>query len=161
MALPLKIFPGGAAIEFGTGSFDAWCVFLSLPGKKRYAPTDLEYFGDLLHLAGEYGPVKIYNDFLIIYRQTTHEINTALLAQISVLAGTYENHKVEVDILFTLIYAGMIAEENKAGAILKKRIKRLAMHQIFKEGMPVEEAAIFSRGKNWKDLDKLMKEKGF
>ena len=55
----------------------------------------------------------------------------------------------------------MIAEENKGNAILKKRIKRLGMHQVLLENYTPEHAANFSKGKKWKDLDKLMKQKGF
>lgn len=39
--------------------------------------------------------------------------------------------------------------------------KRLAMHQILMEGMPVSEAANFSKGKKAEWLDRICKEKGF
>jgi hypothetical protein len=55
----------------------------------------------------------------------------------------------------------MVAEENKEHAILKKRIKRLGLYQVLVENMEPEQAAIFSKGKKWTELDKLMKEKGF
>lgn len=55
----------------------------------------------------------------------------------------------------------MIAEENKDYAILKKRIKRLGMHQILIEKISPEKASNFSRGRNWRELDKICKEYGF
>jgi hypothetical protein len=55
----------------------------------------------------------------------------------------------------------MIAEENKENAILGKRIKRLGMHQVLIENMKPEEAAVFSKGKKWKELHRLMKKRGF
>jgi hypothetical protein len=55
----------------------------------------------------------------------------------------------------------MIAEENKANAILKKRVKRLGVHQVLVLGMPPSEAAKFSNGKKWRDLDAIMKSNGF
>ena len=67
----------------------------------------------------------------------------------------------EADTWFTIIYAGMIAEENKANTILKKRIKRLGMHQLLLENYKAEDAANFSRNKKWKELDAIMKQKGF
>jgi hypothetical protein len=66
-----------------------------------------------------------------------------------------------MEIWFNVLYAGMVAEENKEHALLKKRIKRLGMHQVLLENMEPEKAALFSKGKKWTELDKLMKEKGF
>lgn len=73
----------------------------------------------------------------------------------------YVNDSLEMEIWLNVMYAGMIAEENKANAILKKRIKRLAIHQILIDGVSPEEAVVFSKGKKWKDLDRLMISKGF
>jgi hypothetical protein len=55
----------------------------------------------------------------------------------------------------------MIAGENKTNAILKKRIKRLGMHQILIEDLDADYSGNFSKRKNWKELDVLMKERGF
>ena len=55
--------------------------------------------------------------------------------------------RLDVTLCFVVIYATMIAERNKKNSILKERIKRLAIHQILVEGMPVSEAANFSKGK--------------
>jgi hypothetical protein len=62
---------------------------------------------------------------------------------------------------FTVLYAGMIAEENKQNAILKKRVKRLGMHQVLMLNMPSSVAAKFSYGKKWRDLDAIMRPYGF
>jgi len=77
------------------------------------------------------------------------------------LSQDYTDVWVEMDTWFTVIYAGMIAEENKANAILKKRIKRLGMHQLLLENFKSEEAANFSKNKKWQELDIIMKQKGF
>ncbi len=55
----------------------------------------------------------------------------------------------------------MIAEDNKENAILKKIVKRLEMHQVLILNMPARDAAKFSYGKNWRDLDAIMKPLGF
>jgi hypothetical protein len=148
-------------IEFDNGHFDEWCVFLTRLGKPRYAPKDTEYFMALKNMGKQFGPAKIYNDFIQYYNLTTNEIDTTVLDLITTLSQEYEAYAEEMDIWFTVIYAGMIAEENKANAILKKRIKRLGMHQVLLENFDPEMAANFSKGKKWEDLDKVMRGKGF
>jgi len=148
-------------VEFDNGSFDNWCVYLTRPGQKRYAPRDTEYFSKLRQLGNIYGHQKIYNDFVIYYTRTNRNIDADVLDLITQLTEPYGNDAEEMDIWFSVIYAGMVAEENKANAILKKRIKRLGMHQVLIEGLDANYAANFSRGKKWKELDLLMKQKGF
>jgi hypothetical protein len=152
---------GKNLVEFDNGIFDEWCVFLTRPGKPRYAPRDTEYFSVLKNMGTVYGSAKIYNDFISFYTPTTKRLDNKTLDLITTLSDDYHKDAEEIDIWFTVIYAGMIAEENKANAILKKRIKRLGMHQVLLENFDPEIAANFSKGKKWKDLDKLMKEKGF
>jgi len=55
----------------------------------------------------------------------------------------------------------MVAEENKRSAVLKKRIKRLGVHQLLTEGMAPGRAAAFSRGKEAWMLDLLCRRRGF
>ena len=55
----------------------------------------------------------------------------------------------------------MFAEENKAQAKLKKRIKRLGAHQVLIEGRPPEVAAEFSKGRPWQELDEECRRRGF
>ena len=54
-----------------------------------------------------------------------------------------------------------IAEENKEFTKLGKRIKRLGVHQVLKERMHYNEAANFSKGKKWKELNEICSSKGF
>jgi ribosomal protein S17E len=152
---------GKNLVEFGWGSFDEWCVFLTRPGTPKYAPKDTEYFALLKNKGNRFGHAKIYNDFISYYNQTTKDIDNTILDLITTLSNDYEEEAEEIDIWFTVIYAGMIAEENKANAILKKRIKRLGMHQVLLENYDPELAANFSKGKKWQELDKVMREKGF
>lgn len=46
----------------------------------------------------------------------------------------------------------MIAEENKAGTVLGKRIKRLGVHQVLLENISPRIAANFSRGMRAKEI---------
>jgi hypothetical protein len=148
-------------VVFDTGRIDNWCVYLKRNGQQRYAPTDTEYFTLLKNMATTHSPQKMYDDFVQIYAPTTKNIDAAVIELITEIANTYNSDAEEIDIWFTILYAGMIAEENKAHAVLKKRIKRLGMHQILIENFEPHTAANFSKGKKWRDLDVIMKERGF
>ena len=157
----IKIINERNLIEFDQGKFDSWCVYLTRPNKQRYAPKDAEYFSILKNLGEIYGSGKIYDDFLKFYELTTSSLDPKVLSLISSLSKRYAKDTEEFEIWFTVIYAGMIAEENKANAKLKKRIKRLAMHQVLVEKLEPEMVANFSKGQEWRVLDELMKSKGF
>jgi hypothetical protein len=148
-------------IEFDKGSFDSWCVFLTQPTLEKYAPKDIEYFTALKKLGYIHGHQQIYNDFVSYYNLTNKKIDTNVTNYISQIASKYGEDAEEIDIWFTVIYAGMVAEENKKFAILKKRIKRLGMHQLLIDAFKPEEAANFSRGKKWRELDTIMKKRNF
>lgn len=153
-------------VEFDKGLFDDWCVYLTRAGKRRYPPKDTEYFTQLQTLGQKHGCGKIYNDFLRFYACTDKVIDPAVLELITAISDTYEADADELDVWFTVIYAGMVAEENKAFTRLGKRIKRLGLHQVLLEGMPPERAAQFSRkpphyaGAWWRHLDLFMRPKG-
>jgi len=161
MAVLIKTIGDGSTIEFDKGSFDEWCVFLTPKGQSRFAPKDILYFKELNQLGKKYGYKKIYHDFVKIYQYTHSKINPKLLDGITNIAHNYGEDQVIMDIWFTVIYAGMVAEENKQHAVLKKRVKRLGMYQLLIENKPPEYAASFSKGKKWRDLDQLMKNYGF
>ncbi|EIJ40950.1 hypothetical protein BegalDRAFT_0023 [Beggiatoa alba B18LD] len=161
MPIILQTFYDGSTVVFDRGRFDDWCVYLHLPLKKRYAPSDTEYFTRLQQLATQHGAQSLYNDYVEIYAQTTAKIDSDVLTLILDVAEKYQEDALEIAIWFTVIYAGMVAEENKEKAILKKRIKRLGMYQTLIEQIDPKIAAHFSRGKKWRELDELCKTKGF
>lgn len=154
-------FSHGGFIEFGKGSFDDWCVYVTRANGERFAPTDVQYFSRLKMLAKKHHSRLIYDDFVAIYNRTGPDVDKNVLELIAVLSRWYREDSLEMEIWFNVLYAGMIAEENKEKAVLKKRIKRLGMHQVLIEDMTPETAAVFSKGKKWRELDKLMKQKGF
>lgn len=157
----IQTFSDGSTLTFDKGSFDNWCVYLKTPDGRRYAPRDEEYFSRLFALADIYGHEKIYTDFVAYYSLTTATVDLNVLNMISELSKNYLTDGAEIEILFTIIYAGMVAEENKEFAILKKRIKRLGMYQTLIEKIGSKNAALFSKGKGWRELDALCKSKGF
>jgi hypothetical protein len=129
---------------------------------KRNPPLDRTYFNDLYEISPKYPPGKVYNDFVAIYNGTTKEVDNRVLSQIDGIVETYDDEdKIIVEQWLTAIYAGMVAEENKADMVLKKRIKRLGMHQVLVLHMPAGDAASFSKGKPWRELDAIMKSYGF
>jgi len=161
MSQKLNSFSNGGFIEFDSGCFDGWCVFVTTPGSKRFAPTDVQYFSRLKELGEKFGPQKIYDDFVVIYNRTSKNIDSKVFELIAVLSRFYNSDGAEMELWLNVIYAGMIAEENKGNAILKKRIKRLGIHQVLVDNISPEKAAVFSKGKKWKELDEIMRLKGF
>jgi hypothetical protein len=77
------------------------------------------------------------------------------------VSGDYQEDRQKVEILFTILYAAFISEENKATTKLGKRIKFLGIHQILIEGISPEIAAHFSRGMPWQNISELCKNRGF
>lgn len=134
-------------VEFDKGRFDGWCVYLKRHGQNRYAPVDEEYFTFFKSMAAKYGTEKVYNDFVQVYNATSSQHSPTTVAMIKQIATTYNEDSEEAEIWFSIIYGGMIAEENKTGMILKKRIKRLGMHQVLFDNYEPRVAAKFSFGK--------------
>jgi hypothetical protein len=148
-------------IFFDSGNFDDWCVYIRDKNGKR-APLDKEYFSFFVNLASEYSEKRVYSEFVSIYSKINNHISKKILEFIISLAKKYPSPlDRDVAINYIFIYAGMIAERNKDFAVLKERIKRLGMHQILIDHMSVSEAANFSKGKKWKELDEICKAKGF
>ena len=156
----LKIFPDGSRVEFDFGQFDEWCVYVTRPGQPRRAPRDAEYFVTLRELHAQFP--RLHDDFIEVFDRTGRAVDAAVLARISEIAALYPAAaRLEVDVLLTTLHAAMLAEGNRAHAPLGKRIKRLGVHQLLVERMPVDEAAHFSRGKPWRELDVLCRARGF
>ena len=55
----------------------------------------------------------------------------------------------------------MVAEENKQFTKLGRRVKRLGMHQVLRDRIPPAQAADFSRGRTWQEIDAECRERGF
>lgn len=163
MAILVKNLLNGRRVIFDTGKFDDWCVFIvESDNNTKRAPFDVDYFSDLALLSKHYPGNKIYNDFVSIYEMTKRAIDPTVLQLIDNIVPTYQpRHHVLMELWFTVLYAGMISEENKTNAILKKRVKRLGIHQVLIQNSTPSEAAKFSYGKPWRELDKIMQSLGF
>jgi hypothetical protein len=157
----LTKFDDGSYLEYDRGRFDKWCVYLSRPNQPKYAPRDFQYFNRLQKYAITHGAQKVYDDFVSVYNKTTKEISDEIFADIKRLAKDYGADETSVAIDFSIMYMGMIAEEKKIGTKLGKRIKRLGVHQVLIEGMDYSEAAKYSIGMGWRDIDKECNNRGF
>lgn len=162
MSRLIKNLVNNRKVVFDTGKFDDWCVYVVESNNTKKAPFDKDYFSDLKQLSSKYPKDKVYDDFVLIYDKTNTVINSTVLALIDKIVATYnEGDQSIIEQWFSVIYAGMIAEENKANTKLGRRIKRLGMHQTLKLDYSPQSAADFSKGKNWLNLDAIMKELGF
>ena len=157
----IKSFSNGSRLEFDQGGFDAWCVYFVRPDGSRTAPKDIDYFRQLQQLGDHWGRERLYADFVRIYDLTTAILDTRVLDLISVLSAAYGRDALRLEILLTTVYAGMLAEENKRHAVLKKRVKRLGMHQVLMEDITPEVAATFSRKRRAADIGRDCLTRGF
>jgi hypothetical protein len=162
MPMLIKNLRNNRCAVFDQGGFDQWCVYIVESNGSKTPPHDTTYFADLKKISHYYPNNKIYDDFVRIYDQTTKQIDENVLTLIDSIVATYSiEHQTIIEQWFVAIYGGMIAEENKAGAILKKRIKRLGIYQVLVLNMSPTVAANFSRGKKVAELSPLMKSYGF
>jgi hypothetical protein len=155
---PIAHLHDGSKVVFSQGKFDAWCIY-HVQGTFAHAIRDVEVF----KLMGKYTDQKrfmLYKDFLTIFEQVVNVINDDVVAKITATSMGYPKPG-EVEFIFIFLYAGMVAEENKEKAILKKYIKRLGVHQVLIERMPAEIAANYSRGKSWRELKLECEARGF
>jgi hypothetical protein len=152
--MQLKTFPDGSLLEFGKGKFDNWCLFLS-KDQMTFTPSDKIYFKAIIKLAGIYGADRIYKDFVKIYDNTTNKIDPHILnTMIDKISREYGKDSTEINVLFSVLYAGMVAEENKVNTILGRKLKRLGLYQCLFEGMQPELAANFSKGKRYMEIER-------
>ena len=104
----------------------------------------------------------MHEQFIEVFQRTSQVVDATTLERITELAALYPAEvRSQVDLLLTTLYAAMNAEENREHAPLGKRIKRLGVHQVLVEGMAVELAANYSRGRPWRELAEECARRGF
>lgn len=157
----VKRFSDGSYLEFAQGNFDEWCVYVTTPKGLRRPPLDRNYFSFLKRLAEQFGPQRVYNDFVRVYEETEKHVDEKVFSLIAHIASGYPGWELRVEQVFSILYLTMIAEENKANTRLGCRIKRLGVHCLLLEGLSVELAADFTRGMRWQDIAAMCSERGF
>lgn len=161
MGTIVRTFNDGSYLEYDKGAFDSWCVYLSRPSKSRFAPKDIQYFEILEKVGAKYGYEQLYDDFIVIYELTKKKIEDSVFSKIDELCVKYGQDALIVSIVFSIIYMGMVAEENKQNTKLGKRIKRLGVHQVLMDKLGYRYAASYSYGMKWYEINAICKEKGF
>ena len=147
-------------VFFDRGNFDNYCVYVGDDYGKKEALKDGEYFNYFSSIKPIYGN-KIFDDFMKIYEITNKRVTQQARVIIDEIVSTYQvEHQDNVEMYFTIMYGGMVAELNKEKTMLGKRIKLLGMHQVMNEDFNPEIAANFSRNKSWQELDGEMKNRG-
>ena len=157
----IKEFENGTFLEYDRGGFDDWCVYFTDTNGTRKPPRDVDYFKQLTELAEKYSVEKVYTDYVQVYNLTGEEVEQPALAEISRISVSYGRDALDVDVIFSILYMAMIAEERKKYTRLGKRIKRLGIYKLLIEKRSVYEAANFMRGMGWRDIDALCRERGF
>ena len=161
MGKMIKEFNDGSYLEYDRGSFDDWCVYLTKTDGTRKPPRDTDYFQQLKELSNTYGSDRVYEDYVKVYELTGKSVEDNVLNQISKISNDYGADSLEVDIIFSILYMAMIAEENKAFTRLGKRIKRLGIYKLLIENKSVQQSANFMRGMGWREISDLCNERGF
>ena len=156
--LTTKLSPA-VNISFTQGKFDSWCIELIGPGYPKY-PTDEWYFGKLKDFAEVLSSEVVYEDFVFLYEKTTKDFDNTVIEWIVGVSYDYPD-PLEMQAIFTTLYYGMIAEENKENTKLGKRIKRLGVHELLVYGDSVKEAAHSMRGQIWQVINDRCREAGF
>lgn len=161
MGKMIKKFNDGSYLEYDRGSFDDWCVYLTKTDGTRKPPRDTDYFQQLKELSNTYGKNRVYEDYVKVYELTGKSVEDNVLNKISKISNNYGEDSLEVDIIFSILYMAMIAEENKAFTRLGKRIKRLGIYKLLIENNSVQQSANFMRGMGWREISDLCNERGF
>ena len=140
------------SVFFAPGNFDEWCVYM------EHAPTDNEYFDWLLLLSKRYGVAQVYNDFMNVYHIVSKNFTPKKCLEV---AENNDKHYTEDTVHWWVVfYMTMLAEELKENAILGKRIKHLGVFNVLFDEMDINTVTTYMKGKSWKYLDELMKERG-
>jgi hypothetical protein len=156
---PVAHLCDGSKAVFSQGKFDTWCIYY-VGNNVADAIKDVDVFTLLQKYTDCSQRFLLYKDFLYIFDKVTNVLNYDVVEEVKGVAKKYPNSS-EVEFIFTFLYAGMVAEENKDKAMLKKYIKRSGVHQVLIERMPAAIATHYSRGKNWRELKLECKARGF
>ena len=159
--MELVKFEDGTSLEFAPGKFDNYCVFYLETSGSRTPPLDIDYFSTILELALDIGHEMIYFDFVEVYVRTTRDVDNEVFVDIRERSRKYGANASKYEKVMGILYATMIAEENKVNTKLGKRIKRLGIHTILLENLSVADAADFMRGMKWREISSLCESRGF
>ena len=116
-----------------------------------------------------YGPLTViehspkFNQIVKRNRKIYLTINPSTYRQLKVpnIIKNHFDNSLRASKYFLFVYYAMVAEENKKGSKLGKRIKLLGVYQVLIEGMNPLEASNFSKGLKWITISNHCRKRGF
>lgn len=151
----------GSYLCFNQENFDKWCVYeISQTGSKK-AFKDIEYFNELYKYTLNFDKKELYKDFVTIYDLTTNNFDYKIIPVIKNISTKYGIYKNDIFKIFSLLYMGMIAENNKENTKLGKRIKRLGVYYLLIENKDPNFCANSMRGHSSKEINDICLKAGF
>ncbi|MCW8107147.1 hypothetical protein OPS25_01345 [Alteromonas ponticola] len=160
----LKHFSDDSKFEFTRGNFDDWLVRYHSPEQDVIKPTDEQMLTEVLHIIAEQTVDSFYEAFCLVYERTSKSIDESIYDLIENICEpfiTKRKHYYRLGKTLLLYYLTMVSEENKVNTKLGKRIKWLSVHQILFDGFQPNQAASYSRGKQYYEVAKSCTERGF
>ncbi len=151
----------GGYLYYSKGNFDSWCVYEIDDKGIKTIPKDIDYFNEFKELSDIFDSDKLYDDFVEVYNRVEKGLNEEDVDFIEQISKKYNEYSDRLFRLYSILYMGMIAEQNKAYTKLGKRIKRLGMYNLLIKGNEPKYCADFMKNMNWRDIDTLCKEGGF
>ncbi|TPR22083.1 DUF7004 family protein [Apilactobacillus timberlakei] len=165
----------GIKVGYEWGNKDPWVVFIDYKNNKKW-PRDVAYFEYIKKLSNKYSKNKFMHDFLLVYTNTSKEIDEDILNKmIDTISSHYPSKDSKnVNYLLTVLYLAMVAEfhyVSKIGnpSIVNNTVKLIGIWQILFEDYSSYDASKWSYGKNPKkeilpkfnDVINELKDRGF
>ncbi|RRR65620.1 MAG: hypothetical protein EI684_22615 [Candidatus Viridilinea halotolerans] len=157
----LRLFRDGSILEYGRGHFDAQQVYHSRPNALSLPAQDSDILSRVKVLAQSAAPQTIYADFVVIYNRTSRKLLPANFDLIHYMAPSYNEHALEFEIIFAILYAKMVTAEMLRRNPLKRRSKRLGVHLVLFDDYTGTAAAKACQSEAWSELDAACRERGF
>lgn len=157
----IRKFSDGSSLEYDNGSFDCWCVYIIKPDGSRIPPTDVVCFSLLKRLSKKFEPKMLYDDYVAVYDLIGQSVDDSVLGKIADISVKYGADSLRMEKLLSTLYLTTMAEENKEGTMLGKRIKRLGVYSALIENKSAEYAANFTRNMPGVKIAELCTERGF
>ncbi|MCQ2375608.1 MAG: hypothetical protein MJ069_06905 [Salinivirgaceae bacterium] len=136
-------------------------VYLKRPNRDGFFASPEHCFAKLVKLRDIFGGQRLYDTFVTIYDRLSTRIDEDVLRYIYMESLQYPKHQMEFDMLMTIFYASMVADEDHPSAMMKKRIKRLSVHQLLIENANCVDIDRFNSSHNWAEIEEMCSNLGF
>lgn len=163
----------GSYYTYSHGNKDDWYLLYYDNKNISHKLYDKDYFNQIKSYANKYDSEVVFKDFEKVYDMVSSlatkynghpEPSLTDLNTIKDITTKYGQDCLPVEKLFGLLYLAMISEwyyVTRSGypSILKHSVKKLGVYQVIFENKDGSYAANFSKNKNAKELQDIMREK--